>query len=153
MPRDQAPALSIGRGAIVSYAQCVRDRSRLAPAAEADPSFSICGRQAGYGGADEILFEDGKRCNLSGEQSRYDDASSEGERPTVSDAVRQMINDERAAWMQMDRVKDGLINRLTDDREKLSLGLKAMRLLGRTVAPPMREKPQHGTKAARGTKG
>ena len=61
----------------------------------------------------------GKRCNLSGEQSRYDDASSERERPTVSDAVRQMINDERAAWMQMDRVKDGLINRLTDDREKL----------------------------------
>jgi hypothetical protein len=25
--------------------------------------------------------------------------------------------------------------------------------LSRTVAPPMREKPQHGTKAARGTKG
>ena len=72
----------------------------------------------GYGGGEEILFEDGKRCNLSGEQSRYDDAT-ERERPTVSDAVRQMINDERAAWMQMDRVKDGLINRLTDDREKL----------------------------------
>ena len=41
---------------------------------------------------------------------------------------------------------------MTDDREKLSLGLKAMRLLGRRVAPPMREKPQHGTKAARGKK-
>ncbi|PRP96096.1 hypothetical protein [Enhygromyxa salina] len=26
----------------------------------------------GYGSDDEILFEDGKRCNLSGEQSRYD---------------------------------------------------------------------------------
>lgn len=56
---------------------------------------------------------------------------------------------------RLDRITElaGLDIGKTDDREKLSLGLKAMRLLGRTVAPPMREKPQHGTKAARGTKG
>ena len=71
----------------------------------------------GYVGDEAIAFEDGKRCNLSGEQSRYDD--NERERRPVDDAVRAMISDERAAWLQMDRVKDGLINRLTDDREKL----------------------------------
>ncbi|MGB0612661.1 MAG: PucR family transcriptional regulator [Miltoncostaeaceae bacterium] len=56
---------------------------------------------------------------------------------------------------RLDRITElaGLDIGKTDDREKLSLGLKAMRLLGRTVAAPMREKPQHGTKAARGTKG
>jgi sugar diacid utilization regulator len=56
---------------------------------------------------------------------------------------------------RLDRITElaGLDIGKTDDREKLSLGLKAMRLLGRTVAPPMREKPAHGTKAARGTKG
>jgi len=56
---------------------------------------------------------------------------------------------------RLDRITElaGLDIGKTDDREKLSLGLKAMRLLGRKVAPPMREKPQHGTKAARGTKG
>ncbi len=56
---------------------------------------------------------------------------------------------------RLDRITElaGLDIGTTDDREKLSLGLKAMRLLGRTVAPPMREKPQHGTKAARGSKG
>ncbi len=56
---------------------------------------------------------------------------------------------------RLDRITElaGLDIGRTDDREKLSLGLKAMRLLGRRVAPPMREKPQHGTKAARGTKG
>jgi len=56
---------------------------------------------------------------------------------------------------RLDRITElaGLDIGKTDDREKLSLGLKAMRLLGRKVAPPMREKPQHGTKAARGGKG
>lgn len=56
---------------------------------------------------------------------------------------------------RLDRITElaGLDIGKTDDREKLSLGLKAMRLLGRTVAAPMREKPQHGTKAARGKKG
>jgi sugar diacid utilization regulator len=56
---------------------------------------------------------------------------------------------------RLDRIAElaGLDIGKTDDREKLSLGLKAMRLLGRKVAPPMREKPAHGTKAARGTKG
>ena len=56
---------------------------------------------------------------------------------------------------RLDRIAElaGLDIGKTDDREKLSLGLKAMRLLGRKVAPPMREKPQHGTKAARGGKG
>lgn len=56
---------------------------------------------------------------------------------------------------RLDRITElaGLDIGKTDDREKLSLGLKAMRLLGRRVAPPMREKPQHGTKAARGKKG
>ena len=56
---------------------------------------------------------------------------------------------------RLDRITElaGLDIGKTDDREKLSLGLKAMRLLGRTVAPPMREKPAHGTKAARGSKG
>lgn len=56
---------------------------------------------------------------------------------------------------RLDRITElaGLDIGKTDDREKLSLGLKAMRLLGRKVAPPMREKPAHGTKAARGTKG
>jgi len=55
---------------------------------------------------------------------------------------------------RLDRITElaGLDIGKTDDREKLSLGLKAMRLLGRKVAPPMREKPQHGTKAARGKK-
>lgn len=55
---------------------------------------------------------------------------------------------------RLDRIAElaGLDIGKTDDREKLSLGLKAMRLLGRRVAPPMREKPQHGTKAARGKK-
>ncbi len=56
---------------------------------------------------------------------------------------------------RLDRIAElaGLDIGKTDDREKLSLGLKAMRLLGRRVAPPMREKPQHGTKAARGARG
>ena len=56
---------------------------------------------------------------------------------------------------RLDRITElaGLDIGKTDDREKLSLGLKAMRLLGRKVAPPMREKPAHGTKAARGAKG
>ena len=56
---------------------------------------------------------------------------------------------------RLDRITElaGLDIGKTDDREKLSLGLKAMRLLGRRVAPPMREKPAHGTKAARGAKG
>jgi hypothetical protein len=71
----------------------------------------------GYGGDENILFEDGKRCNLSGEQSRYDD--SERERPPADEAMRAMIIDERAAWLQLDRVKDGLVGRLTEDREKL----------------------------------
>jgi hypothetical protein len=71
----------------------------------------------GYGGDENILFEDGKRCNLSGEQSRYDDGDRE--RPPVDEAVRAMIIDERAAWLQMDRVKDGMVSRLTDDRDKL----------------------------------
>ena len=72
----------------------------------------------GYGSDEEILFEDGKRCNLSGEQSRYDD-SSERERAPIDEALRGLISDERAAWLQMDRVKDGLVSRLVDDREKL----------------------------------
>ncbi|MSO44069.1 MAG: hypothetical protein EXQ74_01980 [Thermoleophilia bacterium] len=56
---------------------------------------------------------------------------------------------------RLDRITElaGLDIGKTDDREKLSLGLKAMRLLGRKVTPPNREKPAHGTKAARGTKG
>lgn len=56
---------------------------------------------------------------------------------------------------RLDRIAElaGLDIGKTDDREKLSLGLKAMRLLGRRVTPPNREKPAHGTKAARGTKG
>jgi hypothetical protein len=49
----------------------------------------------GYGSDDEILFEDGKRCNLSGEHSRYDD--SERERPPVDEAMRAMISAERSA--------------------------------------------------------
>lgn len=55
---------------------------------------------------------------------------------------------------RLDRIAElaGLDIGKTDDREKLSLGLKAMRLLGRRVAPPMREKPRHGTRAARGKK-
>lgn len=56
---------------------------------------------------------------------------------------------------RLDRITElaGLDIGKTDDREKLSLGLKAMRLLGHTVTAPSREKPAHGTKAARGTKG
>jgi hypothetical protein len=71
----------------------------------------------GYGGDENILFEDGKRCNLSGEQSRYDD--SDRERQPADEAMRAMIIDERAAWLQMDRVKDGMVSKLTDDRDKL----------------------------------
>lgn len=56
---------------------------------------------------------------------------------------------------RLDRITElaGLDIGKTDDREKLSLGLKAMRLLGHTVTAPSREKPTHGTKAARGAKG
>ncbi len=71
----------------------------------------------GYANGEDILFEDGKRCNLSGEYSRYDD--NERERPPVDEAMRAMISDERSAWHQMDRVKDGLIGQLNDDRERL----------------------------------
>lgn len=71
----------------------------------------------GYGRDDEILFEDGKRCNLSGEHSRYDDSGHE--RPTVDDTMRAMISDERGSWHQMDKVKDSHISRLTSEREQL----------------------------------
>jgi len=56
---------------------------------------------------------------------------------------------------RLDRITElaGLDIGKTDDREKLSLGLKAMRLLGHKVKSPNKEKPAHGTKAARGTKG
>ncbi|WP_157596414.1 hypothetical protein [Plesiocystis pacifica] len=72
----------------------------------------------GYGSEDTILFEDGKRCNLSGERSRYDDGETR-ERAPIDEAIRGMIGDERAAWLQLDRVKDTLIDRLNGDREKL----------------------------------
>lgn len=71
----------------------------------------------GYGRDDEIVFEDGKRCNLSGEHSRYDDTGHE--RPTLDDTMRAMIGDERGAWHQMDKVKDTHIGRLTNEREQL----------------------------------
>lgn len=75
----------------------------------------------GYGSGDEIVFEDGKRCNLSGEQSRYDDGQ---ERATVDDTLRAMMGDERNAWQQMDRLKDAFINRLTSDSERLNRDLE-----------------------------
>ena len=56
---------------------------------------------------------------------------------------------------RLDRIAElaGLDIGKTDDREKLSLGLKAMRLLGHAVKQPSREKPAHGTRSNRATKG
>ena len=52
---------------------------------------------------------------------------------------------------RLDRVTElaGLDVAKTDDREKLSLGLKAMRLLGKKVpAPPGVERPRAAKKSA-----
>jgi hypothetical protein len=76
----------------------------------------------GYGSGDEIAFEDGKRCNLSGEHSRHDDSGQE--RATIDDTMRAMIGDERTAWHQMDRLKDAHITRLTTDSERLLANLE-----------------------------
>jgi DNA-binding PucR family transcriptional regulator len=47
---------------------------------------------------------------------------------------------------RLDRITElaGLDIGKTDDREKLSLGLKAMRLLGHKVTAPSTEKPSRG---------
>jgi len=51
---------------------------------------------------------------------------------------------------RLDRIAElsGLDIGRTDDREKLSLGLKAMRLLGRRVPGPMGERPVRGRSGA-----
>lgn len=78
----------------------------------------------GYGLHDEILFEDGKRCNLSGERSRYED--DPGERPggAVDETLRRFLQEERAAWRSIEQVKDGLINKLADERSRLFDGME-----------------------------
>lgn len=71
----------------------------------------------GYGSENEILVEDGKRCNLTGERSRYEDDPSD--RSTLEDTIRNLIKDERNAWQQVDKTKDALLGRLVDERTKL----------------------------------
>jgi hypothetical protein len=71
----------------------------------------------GYGSQGEILFEDGKRCNLSGERTRYDDDPTE--RSGVDENVRRLMSDERSSWRHLDQVKDGLISKLADERGRL----------------------------------
>ena len=71
----------------------------------------------GYGRQSEILFEDGKRCNLSGERTRYEDDPVE--RSGIDENVRKLMSDERSSWRHIDQVKDGLINKLTDERGRL----------------------------------
>ena len=68
------------------------------------------------------MFEDGKRRNLSGEQSRYDD--NDQERATIDDTMRAMIGDERGTWHQMDRVIHAHITLLTNESERLFGHLK-----------------------------
>jgi hypothetical protein len=71
----------------------------------------------GYGSQGEILVEDGKRCNLSGERTRYEDDPAE--RSGVDETVRRLMGDERSAWRHLDQVKDSLIGRLTEERGRL----------------------------------
>ena len=77
----------------------------------------------GYGPQDEILFEDGRRCNLSGERARYDDDDDRGT-SNLGDALRRHLNDERSSWQSIDRVKDSLLTRMTSEREKLFSSLE-----------------------------
>jgi hypothetical protein len=72
----------------------------------------------GYGSQGEILFEDGKRCNLSGERSRYEDDPVERV-GAVDETVRRLMSDERSSWRHLDQVKDGLITRMADERGRL----------------------------------
>jgi hypothetical protein len=72
----------------------------------------------GYGSEAAILFEDGKRCNLTGERSRYDDDPVERS-GGIDESVRRLMSDERSSWRHLDQVKDGLISRLADERGRL----------------------------------